>query len=232
MEFRSCARGRWWFGVFHYHLWTASIKPRLLFLVRPCFLRASLSSVYFILLQLVLSSCVTAVKCRPILYHSVVIFFWSSGTIDCMFVYIWKWSSAHAQRGRWWFGVFLLPLMNSFNKTEVAVFSFRPCFLRASLSSVHNYFSHGLTYNPKCNHVEWSVLGVTPPLSIFKYSFQSQSYLLGILQAAPGNDIVSKVWIHLWQILVVRLSEMARMSHLLNSLTNNALHWHTKSSLN
>jgi len=29
-----------------------------------------------------------------------------------------------------------LPLMNSFNKTEAAVFSFRPCFLRASLSSV------------------------------------------------------------------------------------------------
>ena len=26
--------------------------------------------------------------------------------------------------------------MNSFNKTEAAVFSFRPCFLRASLSSV------------------------------------------------------------------------------------------------
>jgi len=31
----------------------------------------------------------------------------------------------------------LLPLMNSFNKTEAAVFSFRPCFLRASLSSVY-----------------------------------------------------------------------------------------------
>ena len=29
-----------------------------------------------------------------------------------------------------------LPLMNSFNKTEAAVFLFRPCFLRASLSSV------------------------------------------------------------------------------------------------
>ena len=28
------------------------------------------------------------------------------------------------------------PLMNSFNKTEAADFSFRQCFLRASLSSV------------------------------------------------------------------------------------------------
>ena len=32
-------------------------------------------------------------------YHCVVIFFWSSGIIDSMFVYIWKWSSAHALGG-------------------------------------------------------------------------------------------------------------------------------------
>ena len=31
MEFRSCARGRQWCSIFHYHWWTASIKPRLLF---------------------------------------------------------------------------------------------------------------------------------------------------------------------------------------------------------
>ena len=31
MEFRTCARGRQWCGIFHYHWWTASIKPRLLF---------------------------------------------------------------------------------------------------------------------------------------------------------------------------------------------------------
>jgi len=31
MEFRSCARGRQWCGIFHYRWWTASIKPRLLF---------------------------------------------------------------------------------------------------------------------------------------------------------------------------------------------------------
>ena len=27
----SCAKGRQWCGIFHYHWWTASIKPRLLF---------------------------------------------------------------------------------------------------------------------------------------------------------------------------------------------------------
>jgi len=31
MEFRSCARGREWCSILHYHWWTASIKPRLLF---------------------------------------------------------------------------------------------------------------------------------------------------------------------------------------------------------
>jgi len=31
IEFRSCARGRPWCGIFHFHWWTASIKPRLLF---------------------------------------------------------------------------------------------------------------------------------------------------------------------------------------------------------
>jgi len=31
MEFHSCARGRQWCGIFHYHWCTASIKPRLLF---------------------------------------------------------------------------------------------------------------------------------------------------------------------------------------------------------
>jgi len=59
------------------------------FSFRHCFLRATLSSVLFNLLQLVLSACVAAVKCRPVLHHCVVIFFWSSGIIDCMFVYIW-----------------------------------------------------------------------------------------------------------------------------------------------
>ena len=34
MEFRSCARGRQWCGICHYHWWTASIKPRLLFFVQ------------------------------------------------------------------------------------------------------------------------------------------------------------------------------------------------------
>ena len=39
VEFCSCARGCQWCGIFHYHWWTASIKPSLLFpLCRLCFL--------------------------------------------------------------------------------------------------------------------------------------------------------------------------------------------------
>jgi len=31
IEFRSCARERQWSGIFHFHLWTVPIKPKLLF---------------------------------------------------------------------------------------------------------------------------------------------------------------------------------------------------------
>ena len=31
MEFRSCGRGRQWYGIIHFYWWTASIKPRLMF---------------------------------------------------------------------------------------------------------------------------------------------------------------------------------------------------------
>jgi len=33
--------------------------------------------------NMVFSACVAAVKCRPILHHCVVIFFWSSGIMEC-----------------------------------------------------------------------------------------------------------------------------------------------------
>jgi len=33
-EFRSCARGRKWNGILHYHWWTSSVKP-MLFFYRP-----------------------------------------------------------------------------------------------------------------------------------------------------------------------------------------------------
>jgi len=53
-------------------------------------------------------------------------------------VYIWKWSSAHALGGV--SGVaYLLPLMNSFNKTEAAVFSGYASW-GLSLSSVYYLF--------------------------------------------------------------------------------------------
>jgi len=52
------------------------------FSCRLCFLRA-LPFISLLLLQLVLSACVAAVKSRPVLHHCVVIFFWSSGIIKC-----------------------------------------------------------------------------------------------------------------------------------------------------
>ena len=55
----------------------------------------SLFSVEFNLLQLMFSACVAAVKCRPVLHQCVVIFFLSSGIMDCICL-IWKKSTAYA----------------------------------------------------------------------------------------------------------------------------------------
>jgi len=76
----------------------------------------------------VLSACVAAVKCRPVLHHCVInLFFWSSGTIDCLFTF--ENGVPLMRQGASVVWHLSLPLMNSFNKTEAAVFSFRPCFV-------------------------------------------------------------------------------------------------------
>ena len=66
-------------------------------------------------------------------------------------VYIWKWSSAHALGGVSGVASFIL-LMNSFNKTEAAVFSCRLCFMRAfpfiSLFFLNTFIIH----DDKCSH--------------------------------------------------------------------------------
>ena len=38
----------------------------------------------FIVLQLVLSACVAAVQCRPVIHNWETLFFFSSGIMDCM----------------------------------------------------------------------------------------------------------------------------------------------------
>jgi len=48
---------------------------------------------------LVFSACVVAVKCRPVLHHCVVIFFWSSEIMDCMLL-IFKIEFRSCARGR------------------------------------------------------------------------------------------------------------------------------------
>ena len=87
------------------------------------------SSIYFNLLQLVLSTCVAAVKCRPELHHCVVISFWSSEIMECMlFAFVLKIEFRLCARGASVVWHLLLPLMNSFNKTEIAIFHCRLCF--------------------------------------------------------------------------------------------------------
>jgi len=74
---------------------------------------------------------VAAVKSRPVLHHCVVIFFWSSGIMECTCMLFTFENGVPLMR----YGASAvwhqsLPLMNSFNKTGAAVFSCRLCFLR------------------------------------------------------------------------------------------------------
>jgi len=80
----------------------------------------------------VFSVCVAAVKSRPVLHHCVVIFFWSSVTMECTCILFTFDNGVLLMR----LGASVvlhhsLLLMNSFNKTEAAIFSCRLCFLRA-----------------------------------------------------------------------------------------------------
>jgi len=78
------------------------------------------------------SACVAAVKCRPVLYHCVVIFFWSSGIMEwtCM-LFTFENGVPLMRKGASVVWHQSLPLMYSFDKTEAAFFSCRLCFLRA-----------------------------------------------------------------------------------------------------
>jgi len=133
MEFCSCARGRQCGGIIHYHWWTASIKPRLLF-SRAGYASWGLSLllVWYYLLQLLFSACVAAVKRLPVLHHCVVIIFWSSGIMECTcMLFTFENGVLLMRKGASVVWHHSLPLMNSFTKTKAAVFSCRLCFLRA-----------------------------------------------------------------------------------------------------
>ena len=85
----------------------------------------------YYLLQLVFSACVAAVKSRLVLHHCVVIFFGPQGSwsvhVCCLHLKMEFCSCAGGGPVVWHYS---LLLMNSFEKTEAAVFSCRLCFLR------------------------------------------------------------------------------------------------------
>ena len=66
------------------------------------------------------------------MHHCVVIFFWSSGIMECTcMLFTFENGVLLMRKGASVVWHYSLPLMNSFNKTEAAVFSCRLCFLRA-----------------------------------------------------------------------------------------------------
>jgi len=59
-----------------------------------------------ILLQLVFSACVAAERSRPVLHHCVVIFFWSSGIMECTcMLFTFENEYRSCARGRQWCGI-------------------------------------------------------------------------------------------------------------------------------
>ena len=117
-EFHLCARGCLLCGIFYYHRWTASVKPRLLYsqckLMKLSFLlfsfpRLNYNRTYTILQKIIFhkgtslqSDHVTHTLTKrkemlmlfwhrnilcgtllSLLHHCVVIFFWSSGIMEC-----------------------------------------------------------------------------------------------------------------------------------------------------
>jgi len=77
------------------------------------------------------SICVAAAKSRPVLHHCVVIFFWPSGIMECTCMLFTFENGVPLMRQNasvvWHHSLLLI---NSFNKTEAAVFSCRLCFLK------------------------------------------------------------------------------------------------------
>jgi len=102
------------------------------FSCRLCFLRASPFISLILLTTAGVSACVAAVKSRPVLHHCVVRFFWSSGIMECTcMLFTFENRVPLMRKGASVVWHHSLLLMNSFNKTEAAVFWSRLCFLRA-----------------------------------------------------------------------------------------------------
>jgi len=82
----------------------------------------SFSSVWYYL-HLVFSACMAAVKSRPVPHHCEVIFFWSLGITKCTcMVFTFENGVPLMRKGASVVWHHSLLLMNSFNKTEAAVF--------------------------------------------------------------------------------------------------------------
>ena len=106
------------------------VHPCITSFLQMCFLLYCLSK-YVSLIATEPRHGVAAVKYRPVLHHCVVIFFWSSGIMECTcMLFTFENGVPLMRQGASVVWHHSLPLMNSFNKTEAAVFSCLLCFPR------------------------------------------------------------------------------------------------------
>ena len=124
------------------------------------------------------TACVAAVKSRPVLHHCVVILFWSSGIMECM-IYTFQNRVPLMRQGASVVWHISLPLMNSFNKTEAAVFTFRLCFLRLFPFILVVQFKDALpvSFDQNCLHLNLNHTLVHPtPVNMRNCQIQLSKY--------------------------------------------------------
>jgi len=110
-----------------------------------------------VLCNLVLDACVAAVKCRPVFHHFVVIFFWSSGIMECA-LFTFENTVPLVRLGASVVWHLSLPLMNSFNKSEAA-------FWVASTDAAHVFVSFSGS-----NMAVWQYFPVMVPDFYYNYA--------------------------------------------------------------
>jgi len=105
---------------------------------------------------MLLSACVATLTSRSVLHHCVVIFFWSSRIMEyiCMLFTFENGVALMRWRGSVVWHHSLL-LMNSFNKTEAAVFSCRPMlpFHQFNNSYYENQLNLSALFLLRSNHL-------------------------------------------------------------------------------
>ena len=115
--------------------------------------------------------CIDPLSWNSLIHHCVVIFFWSSGIIECM-LYTFEKRVLLMRKGASVVWLLSLPRMNSFNKTEAAIFPCRLNFLKVFpfIGLIYNRYIQLLEVTHQTSVQSFRVW-FPAPTSIFMFAF-------------------------------------------------------------